>query len=481
LQWFSVDTAGLAKLQARRGKQFIIFELVQNAWDQNVTRVEITLTKQPGARDALLRVEDDDPEGFSNLTHSFTLFANSDKKSNVQQRGRFNLGEKLVIAMCRKAEILTTTGGVKFDETGRHTLHRKRERGSVFEGQIKLTNDELEECRDAVIKLIPPDGIITTFNGAPLPARQPLTIFTAPLLTEISDEEGNLKRTTRRTDVHVFELREGEVGWLYELGIPVVETGDDYHCDVQQKVPLNFDRDNVTPSYLKTLRVQMLNALHDRLDPDKANASWVRDALNDPNVSDEAVHSAVKHRFGAKAVIYDPSDPEANHIAASEGYTVVTGGQMSKPEWKNVRRVGALKPAGQVTPSPKPFSDDPNAKPLKIIPPDDWSCSERRWVACAKKLAIAMIGVEIEVKIADDCGWSFDGAYGNRVLTVNKAHFGAEFFSEMSEEGISFLIHEFGHHYEGNHLDATYHKALSSLGARATLAVSRDPSLLSLK
>ena len=214
MQWFNVDNAGLAKLLARRGKEFIVFELVQNAWDQNVTRVEITLTKQPGARDALLRVEDDDPEGFSNLTHSFTLFANSDKKSNVQQRGRFNLGEKLVIAMCRKAEILTTTGGVKFDETGRHTLHRKRERGSVFEGQIKLTNDELKECCNAVVRLIPPGGIVTTFNGAPLPARQPLTIFTAPLPTEISDEEGNLKRTTRKTDVRVFELREGEVGWL---------------------------------------------------------------------------------------------------------------------------------------------------------------------------------------------------------------------------------------------------------------------------
>jgi hypothetical protein len=481
LQWFNVDNAGLAKLLARRGKEFIVFELVQNAWDQNVTRVEITLTKQPGARDALLRVEDDDPEGFSNLTHSFTLFANSDKKSNVQQRGRFNLGEKLVIAMCRKAEILTTTGGVKFDETGRHTLHRKRERGSVFEGQIKLTNDELKECCNAVVRLIPPGGIVTTFNGAPLPARQPLTIFTAPLPTEISDEEGNLKRTTRKTDVRVFELREGEVGWLYELGIPVVETGDDYHCDVQQKVPVTLDRDNVSRSYLHVVRVQMLNALRDRLDPEQANAPWVRDALRDPNISDDAVRSAVGHRFGAKAVSYDPSDPEANNIAVAEGYNVVKGGSLSGAEWKNVRRAGALKPAGQVTPSPKPFSDDPDAKLLKNIPPDDWSCSERRWVACVKKLAIAMIGDEIGVKIVDDRSWSFDGAYGDRVLTVNKAYFGAEFFSEMSEEGISFLIHEFGHHYEGNHLDATYHKALSSLGARATLAVSRDPSLLSLK
>lgn len=179
MQWFSVNTAGLAKILARRGKQFTVFELVQNAWDQNVTRVEITLTKQPGARDALLRVEDDDPEGFSNVTHSFTLFADSDKKSNVRQRGRFNLGEKLVIAMCDKAEIMTTTGGVMFDQRGRHTLRRKRDRGSVFEGQLKLTNDELEECCDAVVKLIPPDGIETTFNGAPLPTRQPLTIFKA--------------------------------------------------------------------------------------------------------------------------------------------------------------------------------------------------------------------------------------------------------------------------------------------------------------
>src|SRR5271166_5190602 len=70
----------------------------------------VALTKQPGVRHALLRVEDDDPEGFSSLTDSFTLFADSSKKGNVQQRGRFNLGEKLVIAMCCKAEILHRQG-----------------------------------------------------------------------------------------------------------------------------------------------------------------------------------------------------------------------------------------------------------------------------------------------------------------------------------------------------------------------------------
>jgi hypothetical protein len=478
MQWFNVDKAGLAKLLERRRKEFVVFELIQNAWDQNVTRVDITLSKQPGTRYARLRVEDDDPDGFSNLTHSFTLFADSDKKGNTRQRGRFNLGEKLVIAICDEAEIRTTTGGIRFDQSGRHILRSKRERGSVFEGSIKLTNDELNECCDAVIKLIPPDGIVTTFNGVPLPVRQPLTIFEAPLLTEVSDAEGNLKRTMRKTDIHVFELRQGEVGWLYELGIPVVESGDDYHCDVQQKVPLNLDRDNVPPSYLKALRVQMLNALHERLDPEQANAPWVRDALSDSNVSDDAVRSAVNHRFGEKALTYDPSDPEANNIAVSRGYRLVTGSQLSKAEWQNVRRAGVLPPAGQITPSPKPFIDDPNAKDLKIIPPNEWSLAERAWVECAKRWAAALIGIDIQVQIADDPGWPFDGAYGDCRLDVNKARLNAEFFNEMSERGISFLIHEFGHHFEGNHLSAAYHEALCNLGARAAIAVKRDPSLM---
>ena len=31
--WFDVDKAGLAKLMAGRPKAFIVFELLQNAWD----------------------------------------------------------------------------------------------------------------------------------------------------------------------------------------------------------------------------------------------------------------------------------------------------------------------------------------------------------------------------------------------------------------------------------------------------------------
>src|SRR5437764_1087692 len=108
--WFAVDKAGLAKLIEQHGKGRLIGELVQNALDEDVSSVAIHLTPQPGRPSAELAVEDDSPNGFRNLEHAYTLFAESHKKNQPDRRGRFNLGEKLVLACCRDARIITTTG-----------------------------------------------------------------------------------------------------------------------------------------------------------------------------------------------------------------------------------------------------------------------------------------------------------------------------------------------------------------------------------
>ncbi len=71
----------------------------------------------PGQGFADLTVEDDAPEGFTDLTHAYTLFAPSTKRANPEQRGQFNLGEKLVLAVCEQASICTTKGTVVFDPT----------------------------------------------------------------------------------------------------------------------------------------------------------------------------------------------------------------------------------------------------------------------------------------------------------------------------------------------------------------------------
>ncbi len=103
--WSNVDKAGLAKLMAGRPKAFIVFELLQNAWDQNVADVEVTVEPVPGTRNAQITVIDDDPDGFADLRDAYTLFAESRKTANAAQRGRFNLGEKLVLALAKSAWI----------------------------------------------------------------------------------------------------------------------------------------------------------------------------------------------------------------------------------------------------------------------------------------------------------------------------------------------------------------------------------------
>src|SRR5215216_6778468 len=100
-QWFNVDKAGLGRQAEEQGKGRLVGELVQNALDEpGVTQIVVNLAMVPGQPLADLTVEDDSPEGFRDLSHAYTLFAPSSKRGNPEQRGQFNLGEKLVLAVC---------------------------------------------------------------------------------------------------------------------------------------------------------------------------------------------------------------------------------------------------------------------------------------------------------------------------------------------------------------------------------------------
>ncbi len=274
--WFEVDKSGLSKLLQQRGKAFAVYELIQNAWDQNVRRVDVEFREVPNQPAAIISVSDDDPSGFQDLNHAFTLFAESPKKGDPEKRGRFNIGEKLVLALCSHASITTATGSVEFQPDGtRRKLRRVRSVGSEFRGELRITREEYRETLYALQKLIPPDGILTNINGVPLASRTPVKRLAATLPTTVTDAEGVLKKTTRKTMLRLFEPAPDEVPTIYEMGIPVVETEDRWHVDVGQKVLLNMDRDNVPPSYLRELRTIVLNEMHDAILKQDANSVWI--------------------------------------------------------------------------------------------------------------------------------------------------------------------------------------------------------------
>lgn len=469
MQWFDIDKQGLARLLERKGKSFAVFELVQNAWDENTTVVDVTLTRPANSAYVTLSVEDDNPEGFSDLSHAFTLFAESKKKSDAEKRGRFNLGEKLVLALCREATIASTSGTIVFDKEGRHTKRAARNAGSLFTGNLRMTHDEVMECAESVKRLLPPSGIVTRYNGMEIPVRKAIASFDISLPTEVADGEGVLRRSTRKTTVRVFEPLGNETPMLYEMGIPVVETGDRWHVDIGQKVPLNFDRDNVPPAYLSRVRAATLEAMSQSLSTEDANSTWVRDAMQNHGASmaGSTIDRVVELRFGSKRVSFDPSDPEANKLAVSKGYTVVHGSQLAKSEWEAVRRVGAIQPAGQVTPSPKPYNFGPGGKLIDYVDPENWSDGMRMVVAYTKRLAQHGIGHVVHVDIVNEPRANFIACYGSRVLQFNLGRLGHKWFEQPDKKAVTELvIHELGHEYSGDHLSSAYHDALCEIGSR---------------
>jgi hypothetical protein len=468
-----VDKNGLAKLLDARGKGFAVLELIQNALDEEVTRVAVRLQPTGGSNAYYtLTVSDDCPEGFADLSHAYTLFAESKKKADPEKRGRFNLGEKLVLAVCRRASIQTTKGSIRWEGDVRTHSRASTVAGSCFWGELRMTRSEANDALDLARRVLVPDDVRLTINHEVVEPRESLQGLTGVLPTVKADAEGYLRPTTRKTLIDVYEPREGETPMLYEMGIPVVELDCPWHVNVAQKVPLNTDRDNVTPAYLRRLLALVLNEMADSAPQEALRAPWAGEAMESDLLDTLAVGAVMTARYGEKRVIRDPSDPEANKLAVSKGYSVIEPGSFTRGQWAAIRETGAALPAGQVTPSPKPYSDDPNADPEKVIPREKWTAGMKAHADFASDLGQALLAATVRVRFVADITqpWAANYATGlwGGELCFNKGRLGNAWFEKppQREAVIALLIHEYGHHFSGDHLSEEYHDALCMLGAK---------------
>jgi len=479
--WFEVDTEGLAKLVRRKGMAFILHELLQNAYDTDASKVVVELTPVSGRPLARLVVADNDPKGFERLSHGFTLFAESLKKGDPSKRGRFNLGEKLVIASCEKAKLQSTSGTLYFErargELKRRETRERLQEGSSFEAEIRMTRDELQEVLEAARRILPP--IPTWLNGELLPEVEVIASLDVTLPTEVSDEEGVLRRTTRRTAVRVVPRVEG-VSYVYEMGIPVVEIELPWSVDVGQKIPLNSDRDNITPAYRKLLVASCINQMHTALTQEQAALPLVQEALGHEHISDEAVQAVVTSQYGENRVIFDPSDREATSNATAHGYAVIHGGAYSREQWDKIKRAGAAQPAGKVFPTPRCYN--PEGDPAKTIPESEWTEGMRAVARYVTHLAARLVKVQLHVVMENERKQHYVANYGRSIdghsrFTFNVPELGRAWFDLKSNfHAINdLMIHEFGHEATTNHLSSAYHDALSRLGASLLELALNEP------
>lgn len=482
-QWFVLDTEGYSQVVARRGKPAILFELIANAFDApGTSTVAVQLRRAKKSRTlAEVMVEDDSPDGFSDLEHAYVMYKPSERKGVAEQRGRWAAGEKSALSLMDRACVETTKGTIVFTSRGRTQKAAKRARGTLVWGQLPATDEELGEMQAAVRRVLVPEGIALTLNGDAIPYRAPLKVVTATLPTELADDSGRLRPTRRKTTVRIHRPLDGEEAALYELGIPVTPCGDTYTLDVQMKVPLGQDRDAVTAGYLSQLRAIVLEAMTEDLTSEAANSVWARDALerHGDKLPVATVSRILDLRFGERRVAFDPTDRESNARAVAAGYTVVHGSQMSAAEWAAAKRAEAIKPAGQVTPSPRPDSEGGAAR--EYLNESKWTPAIREVVALTRRVSAAIIGAEIEVRVASDVTWPFAATYGARRFTYNVGRLGHRFFEGPIEDILDLINHELGHEWASSHLSDDYYRALTKIGGKMTALALTSPHLFAMR
>ena len=477
-KWFDVSKSGLRKIQSEKSKFFILQELISNAFDEKVSFVDIELSPLKNSRHWELFVGDDSPNGFKDLTHAYTLFAESYKKGNVKQRGRFNLGEKFALAMFRTARIISTKGSVIFNEDGsRSHSGKKTDSGTKFTGEINLSDSEMKEMIEQCSRIKVPKGVTLNVCGDHKYYEAPKFTFETTLPTITTDEEGNLKKSTLKTVVEVYP-KSGDKGHIFELGIPVVDIDIDYDVNVMQKVPLNKDRDNVSPTFRKKLGVEVLNNCYHDLTEEQMTNAWVKDAIAHEDIKTEATNDVVSKTFGENAVVFDPSDPEANNKAIADGRKVIYGNNFNSDAWENIRKsseeTGRFKSSssipGYATPT---FSGG-----AEELPYEKWTDGMKKVSAYAKRLHTKLFNIPLEFVIHNGRGASATYCKGKSACQIQFFYkvLGKEWFNleENKLRVTQLIIHEFGHYYSSNHLSEQYYDGLCEIGAKMYCGFSKS-------
>ncbi len=467
---FSVSAEGMRALHKGRTPESLVKELIQNVWDEDATMCRVKVQHQ--SRNRVLVSVEDDGEGFANIDDAYTLMGETEKRADPEKRGRFNLGEKEVLSVAAYAVVQTVGWTVSFPpEGGREVRRNDRKRGTVVEAMMPWTKADAERLVERLMLFRPPEGCKYTVNDIEVERREALKVHTAILSTLIQGAPGEPMRPTRRkTELHITGVSDPEGrGWIYEMGIPIQPIEVPYDVDVQQKVPMPPNRDTVSESYLQDIYAEALNCMHGQMEREEFGETWVRTAVEDGRISEDAARATVERRYGRKAVLWS-SDRNANSEAMDKGYQVIHPRTMSREERSNLRELGGMESASARFGKTLGGERDPHLKVVDVSD-DQAKMAFAKWV---KELG-RYVGVTVNpVFIHNPRSFALADCTSRSArptMRFNLARLGDEFFEGRDREQLALVIHELGHALTDGEFSHGYSWGDSCASAGATIAL----------
>jgi hypothetical protein len=314
---------------------------------------------------------------------------------------------------------------------------------------------------DRLRELLPPPGIEYKVNDVVVTRPVPYKVEQATLNTVLQEKIGEPITTARRATSAEIYKGTGK-GVLYEMGIPVQKIDCPYSVNVLQKIPLPPNRDTVKDSYLQDIYTLVLNATADEVED--VAASWVRTAIEDKDVSLEAVKTIARKRYGDKAVLWS-TDTRSNDKALEAGYEVVHGRTLSAREREVFAAGAGMKRSSEVFPC--------GNRPMAYLPDEKLTEGMKQVRQYAKQLYKALYSRDLDVGFYSEFGHRTAADFGMGRLNFNIAQLGKAWFEEINERVTSLVLHEFAHTKGIGH-EPSYYQSLEELAGRAVhLALER--------
>lgn len=319
--WFEISNQGWKRMNAGRSLGHLVREAISNVFDaEGATKCNVTINE------GSVIVEDDAPGGIRDTSLITTVFM-TDKEDSFIKRGRKGRGLKELISAGQKATVDTAGSRVIFNEDGtRTTVATNRESGTqVTVINYEWTGHMVEEAIEYISRFFPPLNVKLIVNGHVATQTKIRETIQARLETTTVDGGKQVDRY-RDTTIVIRNLRKGEVeGWVYEMGIPVQAVKTKFHIDVQQRIPMNDNRDVVNSNYLPYLYGAILDGM--RLGDDKPGISkaalkdrWVIDGIN---YASSATKRAYANIFVPKGSVIKSDDKNANDRCKQQGMDLV--------------------------------------------------------------------------------------------------------------------------------------------------------------
>lgn len=441
---FAISAEGMGELNKDRFER-LVYELIQNVFDEDSATFCAVSVYHYIASGARIVVKDDG-NGFINPRFAWEINGPNPKRGQPEKRGMFNMGAQQAISAATEAKVTTVGYTIEFPATGGRIVRRNRRKSGT---EVVLIMDwdsvDTDRMRQKLRLVRPPRHCQFLINGREVIHPEPLRIHETTLETVLQENPGEaMRRTRRKTTMHISRPASPDgKGWIFDQGMPVQPIDSRFDVDVMQKIPQNPNRDTVSEAYLQDIYSELLNAMHSDMERDEFSETWVRTAVEDSRISEDAARATVKNRLGEKAVMWS-SNRNANLEAIDKGYHIVHPRTMSAEERTNLQELGGLESASARFGSSLGGAEDPYFRVVDVSgDPDKLAFGD--WVM---ELG-SYIGVVVNVQFIHNSR-SFALADCTRnsarpTMRFNMARLDDEFFTARDREQLGLVIHELGH------------------------------------